>query len=316
MRQEPRDRSRLEGLCGIIHVTLLSESYIHVGSFSSLFTVDEKMLTNLIKSGERDIRGLQRAAKFMEVAQFSTSGGRPVIPGSTIKGNVRSRLELSFRARNNYVRSCFIRARGPLLKETPKGGHGWRHFRVWSNVLFEERGPPCDLTKMDKVCLICDLFGTSGLKSLIDYGDLVGEKDAKNVLEQFSLEYGMNLFAAKPNSKFSGRIIFRNLSPSDLGLLLIGMKVGKEALLGRLKYRHKVSGYTFGKVKYDVETIRFLEESCGFEAGGVKVRGGDLINGSELANLLDGLRSLTHEEFKDEIVEVDEVAIIEQVSRG
>ena len=315
IRQRPRDRSKLEGLCGVIYTTLLSESYIHVGSSLTPFKLNEELLTKLIKNGKKDIRSLLQAAKFMEVMQFNISGGQPVIPGSSIKGNIRSRLELSFRPKDGYVRSCFIRARAPLTEAPLRGMHGWRHFKIWGDVLFEERGLPCDLIRMDKICLICDLFGTTGLKSLIDFSDFVGEGDARDMLEPLSLEYGMSLLAAKPGSKFNGRILFHNLSPSELGLLFIGMKVGKSVLLGRLKYRHVVSGRTFGKARYDVRAIEFLKESRDFEVDGLRIKGGDRVEGAELIKLVEGLKFLANVEFKDEIVDVDEVAIVEQIPR-
>ncbi|MCX8171786.1 MAG: RAMP superfamily CRISPR-associated protein, partial [Candidatus Bathyarchaeota archaeon] len=207
LRREPRDRSRFKGLCGIIHTTLLADSYIHIGSSTIPLTVNEEILTNLVKSGRKDIASLLRAAKFMEVIQFNISGNRPTIPGSSVKGNIRSRLELSFRPKNGYVRSCFIRAGRPPIKEPERGTHGWRHHKIWGSVLFEERGLPCDLTRMNNICLICDLFGTAGLKSLIDFSDFIGEGNIEDILEELSLEYGMNLVAAKPGSKFNGKII-------------------------------------------------------------------------------------------------------------
>lgn len=315
LRRRPRDRSKLEGLHGVVYTTLVSESYIHVGSSTALFEINEGLLAKLIESGRRDVEGLARAVKFEEVAQFNVIGDRAAIPGSSIKGNVRSRLELSFRPKGGYVRSCFIKARAPLVKGPLKGAHGWRHFRVWGDVLFEERGPPCDLTKMSEVCLVCDLFGTAGLKSLIDFSDFISEGYARDVLEQLSLEYGMRLVAATPNSRFSGRILFRNLSRSELGLLLlVGMRVGRSVLLGRLKYRREVSGRPFGRARYEVEAIEFLEESRGPEASGLGVRGGERVEGADLANLMERLRLCVNEEFGGEIVEVDEVAAVEQLS--
>ncbi|MEM4618793.1 MAG: RAMP superfamily CRISPR-associated protein [Desulfurococcaceae archaeon] len=315
LRHKPKDRGVLGGLCGIIYTIVKAESYIHVGSSPTFFTIDEDLLTKLIKSGKKDIMSLLQVSKLMEIVQFNVSNDRPVIPGSSIKGNIRSRLELSFRPKDGYVRSCFIRASKPLVEEPRKGKRGWRHFKIWGNVLFEDRGPPCDLTKMDKVCLICDLFGTAGLKSLIDFSDFVGEGDARDMLEPLSLEYGMNLLAAKPGSKFNGRILFHNLSPSELGLLLIGMKVGKSVLLGRLKYRHVISGRTFGKARYDIKAIEFLKESRDLEVDGLRIKGGDRVEGAELIKLIEKLRFLANMEFKGEIIDVDEVAIVEQITR-
>lgn len=314
LRTQPRDRSKIDGLCGTIYTTIISESYIHVGSSSSiLFTLDESSLVKLIKGGKRDVKSLLQVTKFMEVMRFNVSDGRPVIPGSSIKGNIRSRIELSLRPRDGYVRSCFIRARPPLIHEPLKGTSGWRHFRIWGEVLFEERGPPCDLTRMDRVCLVCDLFGTAGLKSLIEFSDFVGEGYTKDVLEVLSLEHGMKLEAAKPGTKFNGRIVFQNLKPVELGLLFVGMKIGKSVLLGRLKYRHKVSGRAFGKAKYEIKAIELLGESQGLEVQGLRVRGGERIEGAELTKLIESLKSLANEEFKGEIVDVDEVAVVERL---
>jgi len=313
LRREPRDRGKLTGLCGVIHAAVVSESHLHVGSSSMIFTVNEELLTKLFKSGRRDIKSLLQAAKFMEVMQFNIIGGRPIIPGSSIKGNIRSRLELSFIPKDGYVKSCFIRARAPLAREPLKGTSGWRHFKIWGEVLFENRGPPCDLTRTDKVCLVCDLFGTAGLKSLLDFSDFVCKGSAEEVLEDLSLEYGMRLMAVKPGTRFSGTITFQNLTPSELGLLFIGMKIGKSVLLGRLKYRHKVSGRVFGKARYEVEKIKFLRESQDFEFYGLRVKGGDEFEGTSLKELVERLKSLASEEFKGEIVDVDEVAIIERL---
>lgn len=315
IRERPRDRSKLEGLCGVIYATIVSESksYIHIGSSPILFTVNEGLLSKLIKSGKRDIKSMLQTVDFKEVMQFNISGGKPIIPGSSVKGNIRSRLELSFRSKNGYVRSCFIRASPPLKHEIPKSKHGWRHFKIWGKVLFEERGPPCDLTRMDRVCLICDLFGTAGLKSLIDFSDFVCESRAKDVLEELNLEYGMKLQAVKPNTKFNGRILFQNLKPAELGLLFFGMKIGKSVLLGRLKYRHKVSGRIFGRARYQIDAIEFLRESQGLEVRGLRIKGGDRVEGAELTKLVEELKLLANEEFKGEIIDVDEVAIVERL---
>jgi len=315
LRDRPRDRSKCEGLCGILYTTLLCESYIHVGSSQTpLIVIDEDLLTKLIKSGKRDIKVLlQVGVKIMKTSRFDVSNGRPIIPGSSIKGNIRSRLELSFRAKDGTVRSCFIRADKPLIKEPLKGERGWRHFKIWDEVLFEKRGSPCDMTKGNMVCLICDLFGTSGLKSLVDFSDFVGEGREEDMLKELSLEYGIKLVAAKPDSRFNGKIVFHSLRPHELGLLLIGMKVGNSVLLGRLKYRHKISGITFGKARYEVKAMELLEESQDLEVDGLRVKGGERVEGERLAKIVEGLRSLAKKEFKDEIVEVDEVTIVEKL---
>ncbi|MEM2182462.1 MAG: hypothetical protein QXK84_07205, partial [Nitrososphaerota archaeon] len=83
----------------------------------------------------------------------------------------------------------------------------------------------------------------------------------------------------------------------------------------RLKYRHVISGRTFGKAGYDVRAIEFLKESQDFEVDGLRIKGGDRVEGAELIKLIEKLRFLANMEFKGEIIDVDEVAIVEQITR-
>jgi len=244
---------------------------------------------------------------------FMTISGKPVIPGSSVKGNVRARLELSFRARDGRVRACFIRATPPLRVKPRRGKHGWRHYTVWGEVLNEDRGLPCDLTRNSKVCMLCDLFGTAGLRGLICFGDFIG--DDVN-LERLDLEHGMKILAAKPGSKFRGKITFMNLNPEELGLLLFGMgittsRTGRKLLLGRLKYRHKVDDLEFGVVTYSVDSLEISHLSEGL----FDFSPGERISGDELDSLVRRLieRAKQVYSFGQELQLIDEVGIIEKI---
>ena len=275
--------------------------------------MDEEELTLSLRRYGDISRASQHVSIETLYTGFITIGGRPVIPGSSIKGNVRARLELSFRARNGRVRACFARATPPLRVKPKRGEHGWRHYAVWGNVLNEDRGLPCDLTRNSKVCMLCDLFGAAGLRGLICFGDFVGDNVS---LERLDLEHGMKILAAKPGSKFKGKITFMNLKPEELGLLLFGMgitnsRTGRKLLLGRLKYRHKVDDLEFGVITYSVDSLEIshLSERL-FDFGP-----GERISGDELDSLVKRLieEAKRAYSFGQELQLIDEVGIIEKI---
>jgi hypothetical protein len=309
LRQKPRGRDKLRWLAGSLSVSITAESYLHVGSTRTQLTINEEDVKRTLLKYRGVSKSAIEAIKFEEHTTFSlTSNGTPTIPGSSVKGNIRSRLELGFRAKNGIVRSCFIRA--SPVKEISQGAHGWRHSRIWGDVVFENRGFPCDLTKNEEVCLICDLFGTTGLKSLIDFSDFIG-KDIS--LVPLDLEYDMRILAAPPNSKFLGEITFYNLKPEELGLLFVGMSLGKTTLLGRLKYRRSVSGYTFGRVRYVVEILKLWPDSEQLAVNDLTVKPGEAVEEIKLNAIINSLKSLAFEVFKDELAEVDEVEVVERL---
>jgi CRISPR/Cas system CSM-associated protein Csm3 (group 7 of RAMP superfamily) len=303
VRDAPRDRSKLSDLSGSLKVAIVScktpttESYLHVGSGKSLF---------------EPIREFPREADFsklveiltqklgLEVGDFARVKGLPTIPASSVKGNIRARLELSFRAVNGRVRACFIRASRP-----PPAGIFWRHKKIWSDVLNEDRGDACDLTEADKVCLLCDLFGTAGLSSLISFEDFVG-KDVE--LKEIKVD-GMRILAAPPGSEFEGQIHFTNLLEEELGLLLLGMGLkdsvrGRPLLLGRLKYRGRVGSLLMGRVTYVVKSLQLSKYSrriAGFDSRSFEGE-------NELTPLIQSLTASTLKKYGAEFIVVDEVS--------
>lgn len=244
LKHKPRDRSRINGISGRIIVTINTESYLHISSpfrgvsFDGFeIRCDYKLIDEISRKIVKDVNAFMRI------------GNKPAIPASSVKGNVRSRIELSFKPKNGKVRSCFIRS-SHLLREPKKGEHGWRHYRIWKDSLsFDRRA--CDYTRDGEVCLVCDIFGTTGLQGLVFFSDFIG--DCK--LEIVELPHGEKVEVAPPGSSFVGEVIFRNLKPEEVGLLLFGMgirdeKVGRPVLLGKYKYRYK-----FGIVRYEVKSI-------------------------------------------------------------
>jgi CRISPR/Cas system CSM-associated protein Csm3 (group 7 of RAMP superfamily) len=316
LRSKPRQRDTYRDLCGSMYVSIIADnSYLHVGSGREKFEVDLKKLKDIYARRKRiDVSVLKELQLKIGYSEFASTTMGTVIPGSSVKGNVRARLELSFHGFNGNVRSCFLKA-SRLTKLAGEGESGWRHQRVWGETILEDRGFPCDYTKMDNVCLICDLFGTAGLKSLIEFSDFIG----LNVrLEALDLPYGMKVYAALQGSEFSGEISFINLKDYELGLLLLGMGIvndstGRSVILGRFKYRKLMDDKKFGRVKYKINKINLSKFSDKLAIGNLTINPGSSIEGEKLNTICRELANLSLKHFQNELRIVDEVEILEKL---
>lgn len=317
LKSKPRDRSRYMDLSGLINARLIvdSDSYLHVGTGKEKFNVDVSKVKNLyakMKSiDERFLRQVPLIRGYQEFA--SLASGIVILPGSSIKGNVRARLELSFHGFQGNVRSCFTKA--GVIMEAPMGVTGWRHQKVWGSVIFENRREKCDFTKDDNICLICDIFGTSGLKSLVNFSDFIGFNIK---LEYLDLPYGIKVEAVPPNSAFSGVIDFMNLKDYELGLLLLGMRVidgrvGRRAILGRFKYRSLMGDKKFGRVRFVIDEIKLSNFSSKLTVGPIHLNPEETATGEKLDKLCKSLAELSYGKFKDEIEIVEEVEKIDKL---
>jgi CRISPR/Cas system CSM-associated protein Csm3 (group 7 of RAMP superfamily) len=322
IRESPRPRDRITGLCGSIEASIRAcakrlndpfDSYLHVGTGTLRFKIglSEGEMWSLLKRF-----GLERTAylysqeivKGIDFSQMPSSQDRPIIPGSTVKGNVRARLELSFRAIDGKVRVCFVRASKPESAALRKA---WRHRKIWGDVLRENRGPCCDHTKGRPVCLLCDVFGATGLAGLVSFEDFT---DRDVVLEQIEGEYGIKLMAAPPGSEFIGSIHFTNLREEELGLLMLGMgldgsKEGRPVLLGRLRYVGKIGGKTIGRVRYSIRRLVLSPLSQPYQ----DLNPGSSAEGDILDQLVGSLSSKARDIFGRELDLVDEVKALESL---
>jgi len=331
VRGTPRPRDKIEHLSGRLSVKIRAcsrsygdplDSYVYIGSGLPSVTKDLDGFVSYVRK-TRSREDLQRA--LMELGQkivmdyeaFSVVGRKPVIPGSSVKGNVRSRLELSFLPKNGYIRSCMVRASKQPTRQPSPGMQGWRHFRIWSKTLSFAREEACDYSKgVGSVCLICDLFGTTGLQALISFSDFVGDNIDCESLSPLELPDGEKLKAAPPGSTFSGHIEFRNIKPAELGLLIYGMglrdsREGRPVLLGKHKYRRL--GIVLGVVKYVIDSLRLAEFSKPLEVRDVKIAPGSEVSDAILDKLVKSLIEIAQEEFKGELADIDEVEELERV---
>ncbi|MBO3842805.1 MAG: hypothetical protein FGF48_10405 [Candidatus Brockarchaeota archaeon] len=314
IKNPPRDRSKFEYLVGSFSVTIESISYLHIGSSQYATLLKEENIIELLKKQgltEEAIRSVVFEERFLS---FHTTASLPSIPASSVKGNIRSRIELSFKAKEGKVRSCFIRATR-LLLPSAVGMHGWRHHRIWGDVVLENRDQACDFTVNRQVCLVCDLLGTNGLQGLIRFSDFVGDGVR---LERLSLEYGMDVLAAPPNSRFKGFIDFLNLKPEEMGLLFVGMGLrnsarGKDVLLGRFKYRSQMKNYKLGRVVYQIEKLRVSEFSKPIEIDGISLKPGQTLEGEALSNLVNMFVTNAMHYYEGELNIKDEVSAVEKL---
>jgi len=321
LRSNPRSRDTLEDLIGYMEVDIIAKSYLHIGTGFEFLSIDAiKKFEELVKRARtrEDLRSIM--SRFSEeVAKEPEApvmiGDKLIIPGSTVKGNVRSRLELSFIPKDGQIRSCLIRAHNYPLQPPRRGEQGWRHFRIWEHALKFTRDEPCDYTKMQKVCILCDIFGTAGLVGLVHFNDFTGPS-IHDVISLNLVSIGERLFVAKPESVFSGRIIFRNIKPLELGLLLYGMGIrrgveGRSVLLGKHKYV-KYDNIKLGIVTYKIKSLQLSKLSSSIEVE-ITVRPGDKVEGNELGKVTFSLLKLVNETFKEELLDIDEVKMLEQI---
>jgi len=266
----PRD---LRGLSGSIIINAIAfNSYIYIGSRK--YKID-------YNKGDLDRFAWRKIVNLNDIISLSsrinvdyleniTYGDLPVIPGSSFKGCVRSRLELLFHSVDNIVPSCFIRSGHIPKVPIPQKAHGWRHYKIWNDVITENRGNACDATKAEyfkdiELCIICDIFGTSGIASRVCFSNLIPRN--KDCLVRLHLDFGEKIFAFKKDTVFDGEITFLGLNLVELGLIFIGLNVhnNKPILIGKSKYRKRMvnnrSKEYFGRLKINIDRIEFARYS-------------------------------------------------------
>jgi len=264
MRGSPtrRDLVLSRGIYGSLEIHAGTRTLLHIGVGGESLSIDPHIINNvkkivftsisrevnidyIIKELSRLIARHGLGAKIYSITRYND---RIVIPGTSLKGAVRSRLELLFKAVNYEVPSCFRLAGPARSSPAPKGTHGWRHQRIWPSSL-ENREPSCNVSATEywediKVCIVCDMFGAPGLRSRVNFGNL------EPISEVGAIRVGV-LIKNRPiffefvdkDSMFKGVISIEGLSLEELGLLSIAMRLleDKPILIGRFKYvKHRV----------------------------------------------------------------------------
>jgi len=205
------------------------------------------------------VRGLRRVKEFYNVR------GRPAIPGSSLKGAVRSRIELA--SSGGRVPAAFLYDSGALKALPRVGVHGWRHARIWCESVFEERVRGAGYTVLE------DIMGVAGgwleaIGSRVYFGDL--KLVSRHSCEVVVLDHNEVVQAIPRDAVFEGEILVQNLEMDELGLLFYGLAQDKRLycnhdplmLLGAFKYRCRVRQDTgkrveFGVVRVDVVSVEY-----------------------------------------------------------
>ncbi|RLI97319.1 MAG: hypothetical protein DRP00_04200, partial [Candidatus Aenigmatarchaeota archaeon] len=165
-------RFQHEDLTGVLMVRGEALSPIHIGSGKILLELEE--IVEIIKKSKDPLknkkilnslkRGVARASDCVYY------GEKPAIPGSTLKGLCRSRLQLLAVAKNDKTSFLLHPSKSPPRKPIPKGVSGWRHFRIWAPATWEDR-----VLKPGVYSADMNLFGAAGLASKVFFGNLMGE---------------------------------------------------------------------------------------------------------------------------------------------
>lgn len=245
MRRPPKPRDVMGDLTGSLTFTVEVLEPIHIGGTG----ISLRGIRELVDLMEGMTGGVEyRLTKLKEIVEGSRMGRdvvsifslgrerRPSIPGSSLKGAIRSRLELSFRGYQGKVPSCFsVAERGPFKAE--RGRSGWRHQMIYPSSL-EDRGGPCDYTKFGTVCKVCDIFGAPGLAARVHFPSLVFSCDP----DVFDASFTGLVEVIPKGCKARGTMNFVNMEPYELGLVLIGMGDMRPLLIGFGKYRDHPEG--------------------------------------------------------------------------
>lgn len=249
----PRNEASPERLYGVLTVEVRVESErFFVGSGKPRLKLPE-LQPEWLENPSMAVMKIVNDMKF-GAESFTRYGvaarERPYIPGGTVKGNIRSRIELSAVPKDGEVMACFSVLR--------PGRSSHRHQKIYSESLKYQRDR-CDYTRENRVCPVCDIFGSPGLGSRVFFTDFPCVDKCEG--EEFEEQVGpgtMRIEVLGSGAVFRGEVAVSWLRPVELGVILWGMGVheigewGETVLMGRLRYARE----DFGLVKYRVADYR------------------------------------------------------------
>ena len=159
------------------------------------------------------------------VKSFHQIEGRLTVPGSSLKGPIRSFVEM-------ITHACVSKTKSKLDKET------------YGECRYNSRW------QQGEICVVCRMFGAMGYQGHIMFGDapmIIGETAVHHIPAQHQAQGGVArrhyahdlqderhptwpLEVALPESCFALHIRYDNLSPAELGLLLMALGQGEQAI--------------------------------------------------------------------------------------
>jgi len=202
---------------------------------------DSGELYNFIRSSIRRLEDTREKVKNL----FPKINNKYFIPGSTLKGAIRSRIEYKLAPKDNKSLSCYI------VEDNFYQG-AINHIKFWGNDVRIFR-PTCNINYNNRVCRVCDIFGSPSLSSLVSFSDAYLVNESVEKLNDLGYE------AAKPGSRFNLKITSFNFNKIMLGLLFLGLELYSKSpiILGMLKYRYNKKVGNLYKNKYSIGLLRF-----------------------------------------------------------
>ncbi|GEM_PF-1220652 len=249
-------------ISGVINSYIETQTYVHVSSGRERVVITQlvealpklsEIIDAVAKGDRKQLEGLTQSIA-IDYTGNVVYGAYVCIPGSTIKGLLRARLELC-RSTQDEAFSCMHTKIKKMVAPPARGSHGWRHATIWGDVVLESRGDECNpsTTSDYSVCKVCDIFGAPGIVGRVMPSNFCGSIE----LEKLDLSYGEKLWAIPPKTKLNGSIAFTALSVDELGIVLISMglvkdsTVGVDVLIGKHKYSHT----NMGSAKFYITSI-------------------------------------------------------------
>jgi len=220
-----------------VKLSVISD-YLHISKdpnplpkFPKVLNFD-KIKEDFLKTGRLpELGNVELIVKFMRV------GDNVVVPGNTVKGAIRSRLELLFDCScyNSFGRGSSTGVSSRYVNIFHPKDKGSDEFDEDTNMY---------------ICPVCNVFGTAGLASRVIFTDLKLTDSTK--IGMFSHE-GVVYEVVTKNAEFVGSIIMKGLDEDEIGMVLYGMGCRgssdfKVMLLGRFKYERR----DFGRVKFSI----------------------------------------------------------------
>jgi len=225
------------------------------------------------------IRDLFELGKYKEVVADID------IPGSSVKGSIRSILELSLED------ACI------LYKDEPAAeSKRWRKVlqRLGIDLRTRRKGPCGD-------CPVCKMFGYArsdrSEASSFEFSDFLGRGVRLGILELAHHRGLERLLAVMPENTFLGRISFV-ARDEEIGLLSTVMFDSEQLPLGFKRLR-KENGIVFGRVVFRLGDLKFMEIE----------RGPKFVDGD-----LGKLKRKAMESFGDRFRRYDFIRAIEEVN--
>jgi len=233
-KSTPRDKINPSLFSGELYfkIRVLNDYNLIVKSGSPLLEYDEALINSVLNLPESDL--LKQDTSIFEAENVSTFiriGDKITIPGTTLKGMTRARLELSFIPKSNEIDACFItRSKGRI-------GYKQRNYLKgfgYNNNITERWQCKGGMN----VCFVCNIFGSMGLRAKVNFSDA---ELVKGSMKRVTLDVGRghsNEEIIGDDGEFQFKISFENLERSELGAIFYALNTNsdKTVLIGSHKY--------------------------------------------------------------------------------